>query len=109
MNKILISCLLLFCLGISQEIFAQKASHPDDFLSSEFHQERREAVRERLPKNSVAVFFSNPVRNRANDVDYIFHQDPNFYYLTGHREPHSMLLIFSEEQSDGNGDYDEII
>ena len=109
MKKILISCFLLFSLGIGQEIYAQKASHPDDFLSTEFHQDRREAVRERLPKNSVAVFFSNPVRNRANDVDYIFHQDPNFYYLTGHREPHSMLLIFSEEQSDGNGNYDEII
>jgi Xaa-Pro aminopeptidase len=30
-----------------------------------------------MPKNSVAVFFGNPVRNRANDVDYVY-QDPDF-------------------------------
>ena len=35
-----------------------------------------------MPDNSVAVLFSAPIRNRANDVDYIYHQDPNFFYLT---------------------------
>ncbi|WP_425389914.1 aminopeptidase P family protein [Ekhidna sp.] len=82
---------------------------PDDFLSSEFHQERRGLVREKMPKNSVAVFFANPVRNRANDVDYVYHQDPNFYYLTGYKEPHAVLMIFKEEQDGPDGTYDEII
>lgn len=70
--------------------------HTNDFLSSNFHRDRREALREKMPPNSVACFFSNPVRNRANDVDYLYHQDPNFYYLTGLNEPHSLLLIFKE-------------
>jgi Xaa-Pro aminopeptidase len=33
-----------------------------------------------MPKNSVAVFFGNPVRNRANDVDYVHHQDPDLLF-----------------------------
>jgi len=43
------------------------------------------------------------VRNRSNDVDYVFHQDPNFYYLTGLNEPHAILLIFSDMQEDSKG------
>ena len=75
---------------------------PTDYLSKEFHKERREAFRSKMPENSVAIFFAAPVRNRANDVDYVYHQDPNFYYLTGYKEPHSILLIYSETQTDGN-------
>ncbi len=70
-----------------------------DYLTSEFHKERRTILREKMPANSVAVFFANPVRNRANDVQYVYHQDPNLYYLTGHKEPHAMLLIFKEDQA----------
>ena len=62
-----------------------------------------------MPKNSVSVFFANPVRNRANDVDYHYHQDPNFYYLTGFREPHAVLLIFSEYQTVGNFTFNEVV
>jgi len=62
-----------------------------------------------MPKNSVAVFFSNPVRNRSNDVDYVYHQDPDFYYLTGLKEPHSVLLIYSEVQRSGGKTFDEAL
>lgn len=89
--------------------FSQEALIPTDFLTKDFHKNRREALRSKMPKNSVAVFFTNPVRNRANDVDYIYHQDPNFYYLTGYREPHAVLLIFSEDQIEGNRTYNEAI
>ncbi|MEH6535661.1 MAG: aminopeptidase P N-terminal domain-containing protein [Psychroserpens sp.] len=78
--------------------FAQEGL-PEDYLSKEFHKSRRDALRVNMPANSVAVFFANPVRNRANDVDYIYHQDPNFYYLTGYKEPHAVLVIFSETQT----------
>jgi len=92
----------VFCLG-------QEDLTPTDFLSKIFHKSRREALRNKMPKNSVAVFFANPVRNRANDVDYVYHQDPNFYYLTGYKEPHAVLLIFSEDQIEGNQTYNETI
>jgi len=84
-------------------MMAQAQGTPVDFLTADFHKERRELVRKMMPANSVAVFFANPVRNRANDVDYIYHQDPDFYYLTGYNEPNSVLLIFSEAQNDLEG------
>lgn len=74
-----------------------------------FHQSRRDALREKLPPNSVAVIFANPTRNRANDVDYVYHQDPNFFYLTGWREPHSVLLVYASEQQDEKGTYQDKI
>lgn len=70
--------------------------YDDDLLPASFHRERREALRKLMPDKSVAVFFTNPVRNRSNDVDFEYHQDPNFYYLTGYREPNAILLIFKE-------------
>ena len=88
--------------------FAQ-TDKPQDYLSSDFHKQRRELLRASMPKNSVAVFFANPTRNRANDVDYVYHQDPNFMYLTGYNEPNAVLLIFSEDQTDGEHTFNEII
>lgn len=83
---------------------------PTDFLSKEFHKERRNIFREKMPENSVAVFFANPIRNRANDVDYIFHQDPNFYYLTGYREPNAVLVIYKNNQTAESGDtFNEVL
>ncbi|MEZ4775359.1 MAG: aminopeptidase P N-terminal domain-containing protein [Bacteroidia bacterium] len=89
----LVSC-LIFSSG---RIYSQEEI-PNDFLSKEFHQGRRQALRALMPPHSVAVFFAAPVRNRANDVDFVYHQNPDFYYLTGFKEPHALLLIFSEDQ-----------
>ena len=100
-----IFALILICVSLTT--FAQ--NEPDDYLSSEFHKERRMLVREKMPDNSVAVFFANPVRNRANDVDYIYHQNPDFFYLTGYKEPHTVLMIFKEKQEVPEGAYNEII
>jgi len=83
---------------------------PQDFLSSEFHKSKRDELRNLMPKNTVAVFFANPVRNRANDVDFVYHQDPDFYYLTGYREPNAVLLVFSDDQTNSKDEkYDELI
>jgi Xaa-Pro aminopeptidase len=92
---------LLFVFVFSFGSSAQNGT-PEDYLSKEFHKERRGALRATMPANSVAVFFANPIRNRANDVDYVYHQDPNFYYLTGYKEPHAVLVIFSEPQNTSN-------
>ena len=98
---------LLFLISFSFVGFSQT---PTDYLSSEFHKERRDILRAKMPANSVAVVFANPLRNRANDVDYVFHQDPNFYYLTGYREPNGVLVLFSEDQADADGNtYNEIL
>jgi Xaa-Pro aminopeptidase len=103
-KNLLLAC-ILFATTLS---FSQGKDLPKDFLSKEFHKERREALRAKMPKNSVAVFFANAVRNRANDVDFLYHQDPNFYYLTGYKEPNAVILIFSEEQASEKGNYKEL-
>lgn len=86
-----------------------QADIPQDYLNDEFHKSRREALRASMPENSVAVFFANPVRNRANDVSYVYHQDPNFFYLTGLKDPHSVLIIFSEDQEEDGNTFNETL
>ena len=95
---------LLFLLAPLFTLVVSAQQIPTDYLTADFHKGRRDAFRAEMPANSVAVLFSNPVRNRANDVDYIYHQDPDFHYLTGYNEPHAVLLIFSSPQTtpDGN-------
>jgi len=105
MSKLRVS--LLFGLLISFAGVAQEL--PTDYLPADFHKDRRDAVRDKLPSNTAVVLFANAERNRANDVDYVYHQDPNFYYLTGYKEPNAVLVIFSEEQTDASGNsFDEI-
>lgn len=100
---------LILCLSCTTA-WSQNPDLPGDFLSKDFHHGRRVLLRDKLPPNSLAVFFANATRNRANDVDYEFHQDPDFYYLTGYKEPHSVLVIFKDKQTASNGSqYDEII
>lgn len=99
MKNIITLICLLFIVTLT---FSQKGI-PEDYLSSAFHKERREALRSKMPANSVAVFFANPERNRANDVDYVYHQDPNFYYLSGYKEPNAVLVVFANDQTNTEG------
>ena len=101
-KAVFISFLTLVVFSTPQKGSAQKSE-----LSSDFHRERRLQLREKLPSNSVAVFFSSPIRNRANDVDFEYHPDPNFYYLTGWNEPHAVLFVYSVPQNDAQGTYYE--
>lgn len=107
----MIRLLTVFIFAFSSlAVWAQDADLPSDFLSKDWHKERRAKLREKLPANSVAVFFANAVRNRSNDVDYVYHQDPDFFYLSGYKEPDAVLLIFKDKQAANNGtQYDEII
>jgi Xaa-Pro aminopeptidase len=103
----LITLMLMLAASVA---FAQNPDMPPDFLGKDFHKDRRAKLREKLPANSVAVYFANAVRNRANDVDYVYHQDPDFYYLTGYKEPDAVLFIFKDKQTAANKtQYDEII
>jgi Xaa-Pro aminopeptidase len=64
-----------------------------DHLPAAFHRGRRQAVLDKLPPNAVAVFFSAPTRNRSNDVDFLYHQDSDLFYLSGTHEPGSVLVL----------------
>ncbi len=97
--------ILIFLLLCSWASFAQNKLHgnqnssqEDSGLSAQFHKNNRQALRDLMPLNSVAVFFSSEQKRQSNDIFFTYHPDPNFYYLTGHREANSVLIIFKEEQ-----------
>ncbi len=104
MKKIFWTLLLLLC---SLTSFSQ--SYFEDGLSSDWHKGRRAELRKLMPANSVAVFFNNPVKNRTNDVDYVYHPNTDFFYLTGFREPNAVLVIFSEGREVNGKMSDELI
>ncbi len=99
MKKIVAILVLLFIvqIGFTQDL------EPKDYLTKEFHAGRRDALRKIMPENGVMVIFSYPTRNFSNDVDYIYHQNPDLYYFSGYKEPDGILFIFKEEQKDSNG------
>ncbi|MDA0330347.1 MAG: aminopeptidase P N-terminal domain-containing protein [Bacteroidetes bacterium] len=97
----LLLILLSFNYSYSQEYF--------DDLGPEFHKKKRQEFRSLMSTNSIAFIFTSPIMKRSNDTDYMYHQDPNFYYLTGWREPHGVLVIFKDDQFDSDGSYNEIM
>ncbi len=82
----------------AQPSVIQDETMPDDYLPAAFHESRREALRKIMPAHSVAVIFAYPTRKYSNDVDYRYHPNPDLYYFSGYREPHSLLILFKEPQ-----------
>jgi Xaa-Pro aminopeptidase len=87
-------------LSFNNQVISQnyKSNYDADFLPASFHAERRQLLRDKMEANSVAVIFSNAERNRSNDVDYQYSQNPDFYYLTGITEPNAVLVLFKDRQ-----------
>ena len=73
--------------------------YDSDKLSPEFFKDRRKALRALMPDNSIAFIFSAPIRNRSNDVDFEYHQNPNMYYFSGYEEPHGVLVVLKDEMT----------
>src|SRR5215213_9855003 len=83
---------------------------PKDYLSTGFHIGRRAALRDSMPDNSVMLVYAFPTRTFSNDVDYLYHQNPDLYYFSGYKEPHSLLLVFKNPQTDSAGNvFNEIL
>jgi len=101
--------LLLFIFAFAFSTVQSQENLPTDYLSKEFHQGRRQAFRNLMPANSVAVIFSYPERVFSKDINYNYHQNPDLYYLTGYKEPDAVLLLFKENQTTGNDSYNEIL
>lgn len=59
----------------------------------DLYKQRRQAVLDKLGRNSVAIFKAAPVARRNGDVDYEYRQDSDFYYLTGFDEPEAILVL----------------
>ena len=68
-------------------------SYDKDLVSPKVFKCRRDSLMKLMGKESMAIFYSGPERQRNGDVNFLFHQDENFYYLTGFNEPNSILLL----------------
>jgi Xaa-Pro aminopeptidase len=55
--------------------------------------DRRKRFIDAIGPGSVAIMPSAPVAVRSGDVEFIYRQDNDFYYLTGFAEPESVALF----------------
>ncbi|KLJ09957.1 xaa-Pro aminopeptidase [Blastomyces silverae] len=60
---------------------------------------RRSKLASKLPKNAIAVVAASDIKYRSGSVFYEYHQDPDFFYLTGFNEPGALAII----GNDGSG------
>jgi Xaa-Pro aminopeptidase len=65
---------------------------------------RRQQVAERMGKNSMLILFSAEPRIYTNDVDYVFRQENNLYYLTMLKQQGATLVLLP-----GNGGVTEFL
>ena len=54
---------------------------------------RRKAMMGLMQADSIAIIPSAKMALRNRDVDYVFRQDSDFWYLTGHVEPNAVLVL----------------
>ena len=59
----------------------------------EIFSERRKRLIEKIGPGAIVVLPSAPVSIRSNDVEFVYRQDSDFYYLTGFAEPESVAVI----------------
>ncbi|MGI8494540.1 MAG: aminopeptidase P N-terminal domain-containing protein [Pyrinomonadaceae bacterium] len=57
---------------------------------------RRSAVAAKMPPNSVMILWSAEPRNYAGDVDFMYRQENNLYYLTNLRQKDSTLVLIKD-------------
>jgi Xaa-Pro aminopeptidase len=61
--------------------------------SSETFRARRKRMMEAIAPGATAILPSAPVSVRSGDVEFVYRQDSDFYYLTGFAEPESVALL----------------
>ena len=57
------------------------------------YRDRRRRLMERMAPGSVALVPAAGPRVRSRDVEYVFRQDSDFWYLTGFAEPGALLVL----------------
>ncbi len=104
MKRLILSALSI-AIVLSSTALSLNVTDPDPipktppaprFTDAERHAElarRRGAVAAKLADNSILVLFSAESKLYTNDVDYVFRQENNFYYLTALKQPNATLVI----------------
>jgi intermediate cleaving peptidase 55 len=63
------------------------------------YSQRRTRLARSLPPGAIAILAAADIKYRSGAVFYDYHQDSNFFYLTGFNEPESLAVI--EKSADG--------
>ena len=61
--------------------------------TAEIFRARRRRFMEAIAPGATAIMTSAPVAVRSGDVEFIYRQDSDFYYLTGFAEPESVAVL----------------
>lgn len=70
-------------------------------MQSEFQQRRQRVLAQMVPA-SAALFFSAHEQIRSRDTHHTFHQDSDFWYLSGFNEPQALLILIKNSQGVGS-------
>ncbi|KAH8789687.1 peptidase M24, structural domain-containing protein [Hyaloscypha finlandica] len=62
-------------------------------ITAQEYADRRSRLAASLPDNGIAILASSNTKYRSGAVFYEFHQEPNFFYLTGFNEPEAVAVI----------------
>ena len=62
-------------------------------LAASEYARRRQELMAQMSDNSIAILPSAPVTIRNRDVEHVYRQDSDFYYLSGFSEEHAVLVL----------------
>lgn len=62
-------------------------------ITAQEYADRRTKLAAQLPSNGIAIVAAADTIFRSGSVFYKFHQDPDFFYLTGFNEPEALAVI----------------
>lgn len=71
-------------------------------ISAQEYSDRRAKLAASLPDNGIAILSAAETKYRSGSVFYNFHQESNFFYLTGFNEPEATAVI---QKAGPDGDY----
>lgn len=71
-------------------------------ITAQEYSDRRSRLAACLPDNAIAILSASDIKYRSGAVFYEFHQEPNFFYLTGFNEPEATAVI---QKIGSSGDY----
>ncbi|KAK6595847.1 metallopeptidase family M24 [Botrytis cinerea] len=69
-------------------------------ISAQEYADRRADFAAKLPPNSIAILRGADIKYRSGAVFHEFHQQSNFFYLTGFNEPEAIAVIQRLESSE---------
>jgi Xaa-Pro aminopeptidase len=84
--------IILFVTGVGAQDL-KYLEYDSDLPPGQVYKERRERFMEQIGNEAVAIFHTNPERNRNADLDFPFAPNSDFYYLTGFKEPNAILVL----------------